>query len=79
MYKFKNDIIKKSRVFLRFWYKFESGKLMALSTCIAIRLNLIRLIFRFSVACLSWILGVSQEGDPVNAENRVAYHRCSVE
>ena len=46
---------------------------MTLFTCIAIRLDLIRLFFQFSVACLSFIWGVSQDGDPANAENRVEW------
>ena len=72
MHEFKGGITKKSD-FLLFWYIFESGKMMALDTCIAIRLNLIRLFFQFSVACLSFIWGVSQDGDPVNTEYRVEY------
>ena len=44
---------------------------MTIIAFVAIRLDLIQLIFGFSVACLSFFLGEPKMSEPANAENRV--------
>ena len=65
-------LLQVKKYFFPLFYRVISISLNVISTtCLAIRLKLIHLIFPQQAACMGKILVIRVEGEPASAENRV--------